>query len=141
MECRGGDVRQESRRIPTLLITFYSQASEVDSSERARNWRSVSLPEMLTRVWTCVPSLRRLPASNTSIFAEPFLTKPDFQLRALGAYSPSVSFSWNMPSSRSSRHPVTVVEIDSKSCFAATARDSIIGVPVRAAVFVATAFT
>src|SRR4051812_14853000 len=42
-----------------------------------------------------------------SIDAEPFLKNPDFQLRAFGALSPSVSLSRNVSASRS-RHPVIV---------------------------------
>ena len=52
-------------------------------------------------------------------FRRALLDESDFQLRAFGAKSPSVSFSWNIPSSRSSRHPVIVVAIDRSSSFAA----------------------
>src|SRR5712691_4376164 len=46
-----------------------------------------------------------------SIEAEPFFRKPDFQLRAFGAFAPVVSFSRNVSSS-SSRHPVIVTGAD-----------------------------
>ena len=61
--------------------------------------------------WAAVLLLLCLPgpliAQSTATVAEPFFRKPDFQLRAFGAFSPAVSFSRNDSASRS-RQPVIV---------------------------------
>src|SRR5262249_27137416 len=65
------------------------------------------VPVRLTRCPTWVGSFAWFAESTTSTGALCFLRKPDFQLRDLGAASPTVSRSLNVSASRS-RQPVIV---------------------------------